>query len=193
MIGNKFGWEQEWNKAKHYLCKSKEIRKAQTIKISGNIPLYCAGDQPLWILLCFWCPLDVLETRFEIPSRCFATDAMLPNVFDGVENHIRSLVHGDIWMYQFNNTLCEAYCCVNYYFDVLSTDGRCMILLYGLLCQMKFSCYVLPLHWEIKHLLNNTASFIDQVALVYYFIECDLKGFSLGLIQGICLFIPFFK
>lgn len=49
--------------------------------------------------------LSTLEPLYEIPSRHYITDAMLPKLFDGVIKHVSALVHGvsafsftaDIW------------------------------------------------------------------------------------------------
>ena len=52
-------------------------------------------DQPLSVVdnVGFRRLLKVLEPRYEIPSRLYITDLMLPKVYDKVKNHVRSLVH----------------------------------------------------------------------------------------------------
>ncbi|KAL1249064.1 hypothetical protein QQF64_022382 [Cirrhinus molitorella] len=80
----------------------------RSIKITEALTHFIAlDDQPLSVVdnVGFRRLLGVLEPRYDIPSRPYITDVMLPKVYDEVKNHVRSLVHDataisfttDIW------------------------------------------------------------------------------------------------
>ena len=69
---------------------------SRAIKITEALTHFITlDDQPLSVVdnVGFRRLLKVLEPRYEIPSRLYITDLMLPKVYDKVKNHVRSLVH----------------------------------------------------------------------------------------------------
>lgn len=73
---------------------SKDSPRAK--KITEALTQYIAlDDQPISVVddIGFQRLIDVLEPRYELPSRRYITDVMLPKVFDVVKAHVKSLVH----------------------------------------------------------------------------------------------------
>ena len=68
---------------------------SRAIKITEALTHFIVlDDQPVSVVdnLGFRRFLDVLEPRYEMPSRPYITDVMLPKVYDKEKNHVRSLV-----------------------------------------------------------------------------------------------------